>query len=81
VSYHRQRLWQTLQCLPGVAQAFQLQGVAMPDYLPDADDIRAALLRTADVETVVSPWPWKILMTRLRPVTQRVEEPVLVEAR
>ena len=83
ISWHRVWVWQLLKQLPGVSQAFALQGNRMPFHLPDPEDIRTVLGRAgAVVESTVSPLPWQVWMTRMLPVENtgnNPEMPVLTE--
>lgn len=65
--------WSLSQRLPGTADAFHRDALALPKGAPSASKLWAQLAQVAEPQVKVSPWPWKMVMAAV------VEKGVLTE--
>jgi hypothetical protein len=66
-SVHRPFLWKLASCLSGFSKAVQALGLQVPESMPPTFDLINHLTHYAKIKTKLSPLPWTVYMTEVRP--------------
>lgn len=67
LSFHRPVLWSLLKRLPGFRQGMENLGLSVPAQSPAKFDILTHLRLYTKIKNMISPLPWMVYMTEMRP--------------
>lgn len=70
LSVHRPLLWKLARQLPGIRPAMAELGISPPQQVPSRFDLLTGLRRYAKIKTCLTPFPWTVFMTEMKPMRE-----------